>query len=324
MGRHKTPIVGDGPVPTFAVELQALRAESGKPTYRQMAKKANFSHNGLSQADRGIRLPTWDCVRAYLKGCDVTAPEEIERWRQRWESTKKAFEMRERMVVPDVPRQRAAHPKPWRAASKVRENRRFDVDLDALHTMEHLVDALNDLIVGQGINIAALSRLITTRGDVTHRQSVLADAAVRAVLTGRRRPTAHLVAQIVIACGGNRADAIWWAAHWERIETNERNAQIVLDQLKEQVRLETIVVTSPAEDHLAVAKPVIDGEVTGMFSGPSAEPADEPQVGAASVRLGQADPSTPGGTTLGKNRRSTLLAAVIAGIIFAALIIYLA
>jgi hypothetical protein len=310
VGRRKSPIVGDGPVPTLAVELRALRATSGMPTYRQMARKANFSHNGLSQADRGIRLPTWDCVRAYLKGCDVTAPEEIERWYQRWESTKKAAEMREALAPPPVPHQRTPedHGRDPRAA---RERRRFDVNLAFVHTMEQLVDALNDLIVDQGINVAALSRRISPNGEVTRQQHVLADAAARAVLTGRQRPTVQLVAQIVLGCGGNRADAIWWVEHWKRIDNSERSAKNVLDQLKERVRLETSVVTSPDEDHGRVTTPpVIDGEVTGVSSSsPGAAPPDDART---------AEPAS------GHPGRRAFWAAVIAGVLFAALVMYLA
>lgn len=65
MGRREKPLDPDaGPVQRLAHDLRALREKAGRPTYREMAKRAGYSAAALSQAAAGDQLPTQALVRA--------------------------------------------------------------------------------------------------------------------------------------------------------------------------------------------------------------------------------------------------------------------
>ncbi|MEV3988688.1 hypothetical protein AB0J57_07235 [Streptomyces sp. NPDC049837] len=81
MGRRENPLdPGAGPVERFAVELRALRAGAGGPTYRAMARQSSYSAPALSQAASGERLPTLAVTLAYVAACGGDAAE----WEKRW------------------------------------------------------------------------------------------------------------------------------------------------------------------------------------------------------------------------------------------------
>jgi WD40 repeat protein len=69
-----------GPLARFALDLRALRAAAGRPSYRQLARRAGFSVTALSEAAGGDELPTLPVTLAYVEACggDVAA------WEQRW------------------------------------------------------------------------------------------------------------------------------------------------------------------------------------------------------------------------------------------------
>jgi predicted transcriptional regulator len=70
MGRPERPIDPDGgPIPQFASELRKLREEAGRPSYRELARRANFSVTVLSEAAGGRSLPTLAVVRGYVRAC---------------------------------------------------------------------------------------------------------------------------------------------------------------------------------------------------------------------------------------------------------------
>ena len=57
MPRPERPLDGlDGPVARLAAELRQLREEAGKPGYRQMAARVNYSVATLSAAASGRRV----------------------------------------------------------------------------------------------------------------------------------------------------------------------------------------------------------------------------------------------------------------------------
>ncbi|WP_328606447.1 NBR1-Ig-like domain-containing protein [Amycolatopsis sp. NBC_00345] len=69
----------------LATELAALRASAGNPSFRKMAELSGcISHTTLHEAVKGIRFPSWETTREFVKACDADeAP-----WRQRWEELK--------------------------------------------------------------------------------------------------------------------------------------------------------------------------------------------------------------------------------------------
>jgi WD40 repeat protein len=82
MGRPERPIdPGAGPVPEFAVELRKLREEAGRPSYRELARRAHFSVTVLAEAAGGRCLPTLAVVRGYVAACGGDVAEWEERWR---------------------------------------------------------------------------------------------------------------------------------------------------------------------------------------------------------------------------------------------------
>jgi len=83
MGRGRPELSVDadaGPVAKFACDLRALRKAAGSPSYRELAKKANYSATVLSRAASGKELPSLSAVIAYVAACGGDADE----WRNRW------------------------------------------------------------------------------------------------------------------------------------------------------------------------------------------------------------------------------------------------
>ncbi|MFJ4567618.1 WD40 repeat domain-containing protein [Streptomyces caelestis] len=71
-----------GPVQRFAAGLRALREAAGRPTYREMARRAGYGVTTLSQAAAGKQLPTRAVTLAYVKACGGDLAEWERRWRE--------------------------------------------------------------------------------------------------------------------------------------------------------------------------------------------------------------------------------------------------
>ncbi|MDG9712236.1 nSTAND1 domain-containing NTPase [Streptomyces sp. DH10] len=71
-----------GPVQRFAAGLRALREAAGRPTYREMARRARYGVTTLSQAAAGRQLPTRAVTLAYVKACGGDLAEWERRWRE--------------------------------------------------------------------------------------------------------------------------------------------------------------------------------------------------------------------------------------------------
>jgi WD40 repeat protein/energy-coupling factor transporter ATP-binding protein EcfA2 len=83
MPRPERPLDGlDGPVAQLAAELRQLRDKAGKPGYRQMAARVNYSVATLSAAASGRRLPTLEVTLAYVTACDGDPGQWERRWRE--------------------------------------------------------------------------------------------------------------------------------------------------------------------------------------------------------------------------------------------------
>ncbi|WP_219154545.1 response regulator [Amycolatopsis sp. TNS106] len=74
-----------GPVAEFAAELRALRRSAGTPTYRTLARRANYSITVLSQAAAGIAVPAWPVVKAFVAACGGEPSE----WEHRWQAMRR-------------------------------------------------------------------------------------------------------------------------------------------------------------------------------------------------------------------------------------------
>src|SRR5262245_34697688 len=69
------------PLQRFAFELRQLRRHAGGPTYRELARRANYSHHVLAEAAGGVRLPTLAATLAYVEACGGQRAEWEGRWR---------------------------------------------------------------------------------------------------------------------------------------------------------------------------------------------------------------------------------------------------
>ncbi|SEQ16004.1 WD40 repeat [Lentzea xinjiangensis] len=81
MPRGERPLdEGDSPLLLFAADLRRLRADAGRPSYRELSRRAHFSASTLSDAAGGRKLPGLDVTLAYVRAChgDEAA------WERRW------------------------------------------------------------------------------------------------------------------------------------------------------------------------------------------------------------------------------------------------
>ncbi|MDT7785133.1 MAG: hypothetical protein QOF58_3552 [Pseudonocardiales bacterium] len=97
----------------FAADLRRLREKAGKPTYRELSKRAHYSVTVLSDAASGRKLPTLAVTLAYVEACGGDGEE----WRQRW------HELSEELSAPPAEGVRA--PYPGLAAFQVEDSDRF-------------------------------------------------------------------------------------------------------------------------------------------------------------------------------------------------------
>ncbi|MFJ5989825.1 hypothetical protein [Lentzea sp. NPDC092896] len=81
MPRGERPLdEGDSPLLLFAADLRQLRADAGKPSYRELSRRAHFSASTLSDAAGGRKLPGLDVALAYVRACHGDEPA----WERRW------------------------------------------------------------------------------------------------------------------------------------------------------------------------------------------------------------------------------------------------
>ncbi|UUU19470.1 nSTAND1 domain-containing NTPase [Streptomyces sp. DSM 40750] len=93
MGRREKPLDPDaGPMERLAHDLRTLREKAGKPTYREMAKRAGYSASALSQAAAGEQLPSPELVRAYALALEADPEQWEERRREADRAIKEAAE----------------------------------------------------------------------------------------------------------------------------------------------------------------------------------------------------------------------------------------
>jgi hypothetical protein len=83
MARAARPInPDDGPIQSFAFDLRTLREAAGNPTYRSLARVADFSATTLGDAAGGVKLPTLEVTLAYVGACGGDTAQ----WQKRWQS----------------------------------------------------------------------------------------------------------------------------------------------------------------------------------------------------------------------------------------------
>ncbi|HEY4854167.1 MAG TPA: AAA family ATPase [Streptosporangiaceae bacterium] len=69
-----------GPVAQFAADLRELRRRAGSPSYRRLARTANYASATLAEAASGHRLPTLAVTLAYVRACAG----DVDQWEERW------------------------------------------------------------------------------------------------------------------------------------------------------------------------------------------------------------------------------------------------
>jgi hypothetical protein len=94
----------------FAAQLRELRERAGRPSYRQLAQRAHYSHTALSQAAAGGSLPSLAVTQAFVHACGG----DVEEWTARWHQVNRAVR------PPSAPAPGPAMPGPARPASRWR------------------------------------------------------------------------------------------------------------------------------------------------------------------------------------------------------------
>jgi hypothetical protein len=80
-GRPESPLNPEaGAVARLAAQLRQLREDAGRPSYRQLARTAHYSHSALSQAAAGRELPSLAVTLAFAEACGGDRQEWIARW----------------------------------------------------------------------------------------------------------------------------------------------------------------------------------------------------------------------------------------------------
>jgi Helix-turn-helix domain/Protein of unknown function (DUF2690) len=81
-GRPERPLNAEaGAVERLAAQLRQLREDAGRPSYRELSRRAFYSHSALSQAAAGKELPSLPVTLAFAEACGGDRREWIARWR---------------------------------------------------------------------------------------------------------------------------------------------------------------------------------------------------------------------------------------------------
>ncbi|MEV0756503.1 hypothetical protein [Streptosporangium sp. NPDC050280] len=82
MGRPERALDPDAsPLQRFASELRQLREAAGRPSYRELSRRAHYSVTALSEAAGGEIFPTLAVTLAYVEACDGDPVAWERRWR---------------------------------------------------------------------------------------------------------------------------------------------------------------------------------------------------------------------------------------------------
>ena len=82
MGRSERPVDPEaGPLQRLAWDLRQLRQKAGRPSYRELAKRAHYSASVLSEAAGGLAFPSLAVTLAYVEACGGDGEEWEKRWR---------------------------------------------------------------------------------------------------------------------------------------------------------------------------------------------------------------------------------------------------
>jgi hypothetical protein len=104
----------------FAAGLRELRDRAGRPSYRQLAKVAHYSHTALSQAASGRDLPSLAVTLAFVRACGGDQDDWTTRWRQVSQAGQAAPALDDAADTPlpdPSPPQPAKQVSRWRAAA---------------------------------------------------------------------------------------------------------------------------------------------------------------------------------------------------------------
>ncbi|GAB3972784.1 hypothetical protein V1634_06935 [Plantactinospora veratri] len=208
-------MLGFGPVARLARALRRVYEQAGRPPLERMRLGPSSSTANLSRAKNGQVMPTWECVEAFLRGCDVTGGETYHDVLRIWEETAAA------------------------AAA-------FRPDLANCETEDDLVDALLALAAGQGLTVdGRLDTAVLARRLVEAAGSVIGETkkdrkkwTVRPVpepemvaefVDRARPPTEPVLDHVVFACGGIDGDVRYWRKHLARIHELRRKDHLLAE-----------------------------------------------------------------------------------------------
>jgi transcriptional regulator with XRE-family HTH domain len=68
----------------FAAELERVRRDAGRPSYRELQRRMNYSPSTISRVLNGNSFPRWPFTEEFLRACHVAEPEINGRWLKRW------------------------------------------------------------------------------------------------------------------------------------------------------------------------------------------------------------------------------------------------
>ncbi|MFC6017155.1 hypothetical protein ACFP2T_13185 [Plantactinospora solaniradicis] len=201
-GRPESPVVGFGPAARFAMRLRAIHEAAGKPPLDQV-RLGGRSPSNLSVAKSGLKVPTRECVEAFLRGCGIEGGD----------IHAEVLQAREDTVA-------AAKP--------------FRQDLTHCRTHDALVDALMALADSQGLvddgrlNTAELARRLATAADATvavgtgvrtWKVEAVPEAEIVGEIVRRTLPLSQrILGHLVFACGGIDKDAAHWRERLRQID----------------------------------------------------------------------------------------------------------
>lgn len=195
MGRRSRPLDPDAPWAPYVQGLRELRQAEGL-TIRELADRSRCSATTVSRAMSGHDEPRWDVVAAVLAACGVTDEDDIARWREALDHTRRTADA-------------ATAPSTWDVTDPAA--------LDRIHVPAEFTIGLRNMREQAGLSI----RQVVAQSDGRLSLSTTAD-----LLAGRGRPTRRTVEEYLLACQRTiPVDVAGWLRTWDRIVLADSDVQ---------------------------------------------------------------------------------------------------
>jgi hypothetical protein len=228
----------------LAERLREVREAAGGLTYRDMAKTGLMTASALSQAASGLKYPTWECVEAFLRGCDADRLT-IGNIKPLWEAAEMEKKARKAGITDGVLGVRAgsgAQVEVMTAALADRMSMPVSdpagpVAVDEprpVKDYQELTTVLREIMQAAGLTVAEVLRRsrFLTAADGEGEVVALRKTTVYDTFKNKTRPSESFIRAFLTSCGTHPAKVEGWVNVYRKLRREEKLVESALKTLQ--------------------------------------------------------------------------------------------